>query len=72
MSTWVTVIHRIIIAIAIQVQTVDVGGIEVGGIVGADEAAPFGAVIPGVAIIQAGIVIEVIAIGPKIGVLRPL
>ena len=61
MPTRITVIHRIVIAIAIQVQTVDGFGVEVGSVVRADEAAPFGAVIPGVAIIQASIFIVVIA-----------
>ena len=61
MSTGIRVIHRIVIAIAIQVQTVDGFGVEVGGIVGRDESAPLGGVVPGVAVIQAGIVIVVIA-----------
>ncbi len=59
-ATRITVIHRIVIAIAIQVQTVDGFGVEVGCIIGRDESAPFGGVIPGVAVLQAGIVIEVI------------
>ncbi len=61
MSTRVCIVHRIIIAIAIQVQTIDGFGGEVGGIIGRDKSAPFGRVIPGVAVIEAGIVIVVVA-----------
>ena len=46
---------------AIQVQAVGRFGTEICCIIGRDKSAPFGAVIPGVAIIQAGIVIVVIA-----------
>jgi hypothetical protein len=53
--------NRIVIAIAVEIQTIDGLGIQVGGIVGRDESAPLGAIIPGVAVIQAGIVIVVIA-----------
>ena len=53
-------INRIVIAITMQIQAVDSLGIQIGGIVGADESAPFGGVIPGVAVVQAGIVIVVI------------
>jgi hypothetical protein len=60
MTARVTIVDRIIAAIAIQVQAVDGFGVQVGGIVGRDESAPFGRVIPGVAVIQAGIVIVVI------------
>ena len=60
MTARVTIVDRIIAAIAIQVQAVGGFWIQVGGIVGRDKSAPFGGVIPGVAIIQAGIVIEVI------------
>ena len=59
--------NRIVITIAIQVQAVDGFGVEVGGIIGRDESAPFGGVIPGVAVIQAGVISTVIAIGPKNG-----
>lgn len=62
MSAGINQIHRIVIAIAIQVQAVDGFRIQVSGIIGADEAAPFGAVIAGVAIIQAGIVVEAVAV----------
>ena len=59
MSTGIRVIHRIIIAIAVEIQAVDGFGIEVGGIVGADEAVPFRAIISGVQIIQAGILVVI-------------
>lgn len=55
------VAHRIIAAMAIEVQAVDGFGGEVGSIIGRDKSAPFGAVISGVAVIQAGVVIVVIA-----------
>ena len=61
MTTRVTIIYRIVIAVTIQVQTIDGLGVEVGGIIGADESAPFGGVIPGVAVVQTRIVIVVIA-----------
>ena len=61
MPTRITVVYRIVIAIAIQVQTVDGFGIQVGGIIGRDKSSPLGGVVPGVAVIQAGIVIVVIA-----------
>ena len=60
-STGIHAVNGIIIAIAVQVQAVDGFGVEVGCIIGRDESAPFGGVIPGIAIIEAGIVIEVIA-----------
>ena len=44
-----------------MVLTVDGIGVQVGGIIGGDEAAPLGGVIPGVAVIQAGIFVVVIA-----------
>lgn len=59
--------NRIIPAIAIQVQTIDGFGGEVGGIVGRDESAPLGAVISSVAVVQTGIFVVVIAIGTKMG-----
>ena len=61
MTAGICEIDGIIITIAIQVQTVDGFGVQVGGIVGRDKSAPFGGVIPGVAVVQAGIVIVVIA-----------
>ena len=69
MTTRVTIIYRIVIAIAIQVQAIDRLGIQVGGIVGRDKSTPEGAVIPGVTVIQAGIISTVIAIGTKTGIL---
>ena len=60
MTRRIGVVHRIVIAIAIQVQAIDGFGIQVGSIVGRDEPTPFGAVISGVAIIQTGIGIVVI------------
>ena len=69
MTAWITIVNGIIIAIAIEVQTVDGFGIQVGGIIGRDESAPFGAVIAGVAIIQAGVIRTIIAIGTKTGTL---
>ena len=67
MTRSVYIIYRIIIAIAVQVQTVDRFGIQVGSIVGRDESAPLWAVITDVAVIQAGIVGTVIAIVTKTG-----
>lgn len=61
MTAGVTIVDGIVIAIAVQVQAVDGFGGEVGSIIGADEAAPLGTVIPGITVIQAGIFIEVIA-----------
>ena len=61
MSAGVGVVDGVIAAVAILVQTVDGVGVEVGGIVGGDKAAPFGAVISGVAVVQAGIFVVVIA-----------
>ena len=60
MSTRIDIVNGIITAVAIEVQAVYGFGVEVGGIVGRDKSAPFGGVIPGVAVIQAGIVIVVI------------
>ena len=61
MSTRVGVVDGIIAAVAILVQAVDGFGIQVIGAVGADEASPLGGVVPGAAVVQAGIVIEVIS-----------
>ena len=61
MSTGVGVVHRIVATVAILVQAVDGIGVEVGGVVGRDEAAPCRAVISGVAVVQAGIFVVVIA-----------
>ena len=61
--------NRIVITIAIQVQAIDGFGVEVGSIVGRDKSAPFGGVIPGVQIIQAGVIRTVITIRTKTGTL---
>jgi hypothetical protein len=60
MSTRIDIVNGIITAVAIEVQAIDGFGVEVGGIVGRDKSAPLGGVVPGVAVIQAGIVIVVI------------
>ena len=62
MSTGINQTHRIVIAIAIQVQAVDGFWVQVGSVVGRDESSPLGTVIPGVAVVQAGVVGMVIAI----------
>ena len=61
MTAWITIVNGIIIAIAVQVQTVDGFGVQVCGIVGRDEPSPLGGVIPGITAIQAGVGIVVIA-----------
>ena len=61
MPTGIDVVDGIIIAVTIQVQTIDGFGGQVGSVIGGDKSAPFGGVIPGVQVIQAGIVIVVIA-----------
>jgi hypothetical protein len=61
MATGINHVDRVVIAVAILVQAVDGIGVEVGGIIGGDEAAPFGAVISGVAVVQAGFDIVVVA-----------
>ena len=67
MSARVTIIYRIIIAIAIEVQAVDGVGIQVGGIVRRDESAPLGRVIPGVTVVQASVMVEVVTIVTNMG-----
>ena len=68
MARSIGVVHRIIATVAILVQAVGGRGVEVGGVVGGDKAAPFGGVIPGVAVVQAGIVIVVVtAITNRVG-----
>ena len=54
MAAGITIIDRVIIAVAILVQAVGGFWVEVGGIIRGDESAPLGGVIPGVAIIQTG------------------
>ena len=44
-----------------MVQAVDGFGVEVGSIVRGDEATPLGGVVPGVAVVQAGIIVVVVA-----------
>ena len=62
-------IIRIVIAIAIQIQAVDGFGIQVGSIVGGDKPSPLGAVVSGVAVVQTGVVIVIVATVPdRIGV----
>jgi hypothetical protein len=61
MPTRINIANRIVMAIAIRVQAIDGFGIQVGGVIGRDESAPFGAVIPGVAVVQAGIIVVVVA-----------
>ena len=67
MSTRIDIVNGIITAITIQIQAVDGFGIQVGGIIGGDESAPFGAVISGVAVIQTGIIRTIIAARIKKG-----
>jgi hypothetical protein len=61
MPAWVNEVHRIIATIAIQVQTVDGFGVQVGSVIRGDKSSPLGAIIPGVAVIQASVVIAVVA-----------
>ena len=61
MSTGICEIDRIVIAIAIQVQTVDGFGVQVGGVIRGDKSSPLGGVVPGVAVIQASVISSVIA-----------
>ena len=61
MTARVTIVDRIIAAIAVQVQTVDGFGVQVGGIIRRDKSAPLGAIITGVAVVKARVVIVVIA-----------
>lgn len=53
--------YWIVTAIAIEVQTIDGLGIQVGGIVRRDESTPLGRVISGVAVVQSGVAVVVIA-----------
>ena len=69
MSAWVNEVHRIVIAIAIEVQAIDGFWVQVGSIIGRDESAPFRGVVPGVAVMQAGVVGIILATGTKIGAL---
>ena len=58
-------------AIAVHVQAVDGFGIQVSSIVGRDESAPFGRVIPGITVIQTGVIRTIIALVTKTVVLQP-
>ena len=59
-STRIGIIYRIVIAVAIEVQTIDGFGIQVGSVVRRDKSAPFGAVVSGVTEVQASVVIVVV------------
>ena len=61
MAVQVNKVYQIIIAITIQVQAVDGVGVQVGSIIGRDKSAPFGRVIPGVAVVEAGVIVVVVA-----------
>ena len=61
MSTRVGVVDGIIAAVAILVQAVDGIGVEICGVVRGDKSTPFGGVISGVAVVQAGFFIVVVA-----------
>ena len=61
MAARVGVIDGVVVAVAILVQAVGGLGIQVGSIVGADKSTPFGAVISGIAVVQAGIFVVVVA-----------
>ena len=65
--TGINEVHRIIIAIAIQVQPIDGIGIQVGGIIGRNESAPLGRVVPGVAVVEASFVVKAVAIVTNMG-----
>ena len=69
MARRIRIIHRIIIAIAIQVQAIDGFGAEICSIIGRDESSPLRRIIPGIAVIQAGVVIVIVAtVSDRIGV----
>ena len=61
MAARVCIIHRIIIAVAIQIPAVAGFGVQICGIIRGDNSAPLGAVVSGVAVIQAGVAGVVIA-----------
>ena len=69
MSAKIAIIHGIVITVTIQVQAVGGIGVEISGIVGRDKSSPLGAIIPGVAVVEASVVIVVItAITDGVGV----
>ena len=61
MPAIVCVIDRIVITVTVQIQAIDGFSIQVGCVVRRNESAPFGAVISSVAIVQAGIIVVVVA-----------
>ena len=61
MTTGVNIVYGIVIAIAIEVQTIYGFRVQVSGAVRRNESAPLGGVVSGVAVIQAGIIIVVVA-----------
>ena len=67
MPTRIAVVNRVVIAVAIQVQAVDGFGVQVGGVIRGDKSSPLGGVVPGVAVIQAGIIDRAIAREARMG-----
>ena len=67
MTRRIGAVHRIVIAIAIQVQTVDGFGVQVGSVIRGDKSSPRGGVIPGIAIIQTGVIDRAIAREARMG-----
>ena len=67
MPTRIAVVNRVVIAVAIQVQAVDGFGVQVGGVIRGDKSSPLGGAVPGVAIIQAGIIDRAIAREARMG-----
>ena len=61
MPTRVGIVDRIVIAIAIQVQTINTIRIKISCIIGRDESPPRGVVIARIEIIQTGFVVVIIA-----------
>ena len=61
MSTRVCIIHWIIIAIAIEIQSIDGFGVDIDGIIRGDESSPLGVIVAGVQVIQPGLPVVVIA-----------
>ena len=61
MTARIGVVYRIVITVTVQIQAVDGVGGEVGSTIGRDKSAPLGAVITSVAVIEASVVIVVIA-----------
>ena len=67
MAVQVNKVYQIVIAITIQVQAVDGVGVQVGGIVGRDESAPLRGVIPGITVVEAGVMVEAVVIVTNMG-----